>query len=204
MNKSPAWNEQSQSYVLNFHGRVTQASIKNFQIIHPDNGTTSLTFGLFLQNKNNHPHLTPTTFTDDYIVMQFGRVAEDVFSMDYSFPLCALQAFAITLSSFDGKLACEWAVLLCLMTEASTVKLQNTWNSFLLFPPTDLGFKIHYFWRRYNVIGFLKLKNKRQQRWSVLVFLLQQNLLTFQSFLRKNFSEISPVHLHQSSCFFFF
>lgn len=43
----------------------------------------------------------------DYIVMQFGRVADDVFSMDYSFPMCALQAFAITLSSFDGKLACE-------------------------------------------------------------------------------------------------
>ena len=49
--------------------------------------------------------LSPTV---DYIVMQFGRVAEDVFSMDYSFPMCALQAFAITLSSFDGKLACEW------------------------------------------------------------------------------------------------
>ncbi|XP_053197714.1 tubby protein homolog [Scomber japonicus] len=81
VNKSPSWNEQTQSYVLNFHGRVTQASVKNFQIIHPDN--------------------------DDYIVMQFGRVAENVFSMDYSFPLCALQAFAITLSSFDGKLACE-------------------------------------------------------------------------------------------------
>ncbi|KAA0725233.1 Tubby protein -like protein [Triplophysa tibetana] len=81
VNKSPSWNEQTQSYVLNFHGRVTQASVKNFQIVHPDNM--------------------------DYIVMQFGRVADDVFSMDYSFPLCALQAFAITLSSFDGKLACE-------------------------------------------------------------------------------------------------
>uniref|UniRef100_A0A3B5B848 Tubby protein-like n=1 Tax=Stegastes partitus TaxID=144197 RepID=A0A3B5B848_9TELE len=80
VNKFPSWNEQTQSYVLNFHGRVTQASVKNFQIIHPDN---------------------------DYIVMQFGRVAEDVFSMDYSFPMCALQAFAITLSSFDSKLACE-------------------------------------------------------------------------------------------------
>uniref|UniRef100_A0A667ZEG1 Si:dkey-220f10.4 n=1 Tax=Myripristis murdjan TaxID=586833 RepID=A0A667ZEG1_9TELE len=77
VNKSPSWNEQTHSYVLNFHGRVTQASVKNFQIIHPDN------------------------------IMQFGRVAEDVFSMDYSFPMCALQAFAITLSSFDGKLACE-------------------------------------------------------------------------------------------------
>lgn len=40
--------------------------------------------------------------------MQFGRVAEDVFTLDYNYPLCALQAFAIGLSSFDSKLACEW------------------------------------------------------------------------------------------------
>lgn len=39
--------------------------------------------------------------------MQFGRVAEDVFTMDYRFPLCTVQAFAIALSSFDSKLACE-------------------------------------------------------------------------------------------------
>ncbi|NXN59959.1 TULP1 protein, partial [Rynchops niger] len=43
----------------------------------------------------------------DYIVMQFGRVADDAFTMDYNYPLCAVQAFAIALSSFDGKLACE-------------------------------------------------------------------------------------------------
>ena len=43
----------------------------------------------------------------DYIIMQFGRVAEDVFTMDYNYPMCALQAFAVALSSFDGKLACE-------------------------------------------------------------------------------------------------
>lgn len=40
--------------------------------------------------------------------MQFGRVAEDVFTLDYNYPLCALQAFAIGLSSFDSKLVCEW------------------------------------------------------------------------------------------------
>ncbi|XP_013073086.1 tubby-related protein 3-like isoform X1 [Biomphalaria glabrata] len=78
-NKTPVWNEDTQSYVLNFHGRVTQASVKNFQIVH-DNDV-------------------------DYIVMQFGRVAEDVFTMDYNYPMCALQAFGIALSSFDGKLA---------------------------------------------------------------------------------------------------
>uniref|UniRef100_UPI00398E4EE6 tubby-related protein 3-like isoform X3 n=1 Tax=Pristiophorus japonicus TaxID=55135 RepID=UPI00398E4EE6 len=80
-NKVPVWNDDTQSYVLNFHGRVTQASVKNFQIVH-----------------DNDP---------DYIVMQFGRVAEDVFTMDYNYPMCALQAFAIGLSSFDSKLACE-------------------------------------------------------------------------------------------------
>lgn len=80
-NKAPVWNDDTQSYVLNFHGRVTQASVKNFQIVH-----------------DNDP---------DYIVMQFGRVADDVFTLDYNYPLCALQAFAVGLSSFDSKLACE-------------------------------------------------------------------------------------------------
>jgi len=80
-NKSPVWNEDSQSYVLNFHGRVTQASVKNFQIVH-----------------EKEP---------DYIVLQFGRIADDVFTMDYKYPLCAVQAFSIALSSFDNKLACE-------------------------------------------------------------------------------------------------
>ncbi|XP_058162604.1 tubby-related protein 1 [Dasypus novemcinctus] len=80
-NKPPVWNEDSGSYTLNFQGRVTRASVKNFQIVHADD--------------------------PDYIVLQFGRVAEDAFTLDYRYPLCALQAFAIALSSFDGKLACE-------------------------------------------------------------------------------------------------
>ncbi|XP_015185008.1 PREDICTED: protein king tubby isoform X1 [Polistes dominula] len=80
-NKTPVWNDDTQSYVLNFHGRVTQASVKNFQVVHDSDV--------------------------DYVVMQFGRIAEDVFTMDYRFPLCTLQAFAIALSSFDSKLACE-------------------------------------------------------------------------------------------------
>ena len=47
----------------------------------------------------------------DYIVMQFGRVAEDVFTMDFNYPMCAVQAFGVALSSFDSKLACEWVHL---------------------------------------------------------------------------------------------
>ncbi|XP_059523353.1 tubby-related protein 2 [Myotis daubentonii] len=80
-NKAPSWSYETGAYVLNFHGRVTQASVKNFQIVYPDD--------------------------PDYLVLQFGRVAPDMFTMDFCFPLCPLQAFAICLSSFDGKLACE-------------------------------------------------------------------------------------------------
>ncbi|XP_017775648.1 PREDICTED: protein king tubby [Nicrophorus vespilloides] len=80
-NKTPVWNDDTQSYVLNFHGRVTEASVKNFQIVHDSD--------------------------NEYVVMQFGRIAEDIFTMDYRYPMCALQAFAIALSSFDSKLACE-------------------------------------------------------------------------------------------------
>ncbi|XP_051004485.1 tubby-related protein 2 [Acomys russatus] len=80
-NKAPSWSDESGAYVLNFHGRVTRASVKNFQIVHPDE--------------------------PDHLVLQFGRVAPNIFTMDFRYPLCPLQAFAICLSSFDGKLACE-------------------------------------------------------------------------------------------------
>ncbi|ORX92615.1 hypothetical protein K493DRAFT_225229, partial [Basidiobolus meristosporus CBS 931.73] len=80
-NKSPQWNEDTMSYVLNFNGRVTLASVKNFQIVHQDDV--------------------------DYTVMQFGRVSYNAFTLDYSYPLCALQAFGIALTSFDAKIVCE-------------------------------------------------------------------------------------------------
>lgn len=80
-NKQPVWSDETQAYVLNFHGRVTQASVKNFQLVHAAD--------------------------EDYIVLQFGRISDDLFTLDYNFPLCALQAFSIALSSFDSKLACE-------------------------------------------------------------------------------------------------
>ena len=36
INKPPRWNEQVGAYVLNFNGRVTMASVKNFQLINPE------------------------------------------------------------------------------------------------------------------------------------------------------------------------
>jgi tubby-related protein 1 len=40
INKPPRWNEQVGAYVLNFNGRVTMASVKNFQLVDPEEQNT--------------------------------------------------------------------------------------------------------------------------------------------------------------------
>ncbi len=97
--------------------------MKNFQIVHDNDGMVShqALQKLTLLNCWNLRLMKGRNFVSwqerwydvcfpisvDYIVMQFGRVAEDVFTMDYNYPMCAAQAFGIALSSFDSKLACE-------------------------------------------------------------------------------------------------
>jgi len=41
------------------------------------------------------------------VILQFGKIGKDLFTMDYRYPISAFQAFAICLSSFDTKIACE-------------------------------------------------------------------------------------------------
>jgi hypothetical protein len=81
INKSPEWHKELNSFALNFNGRVTMSSVKNFQIVHE--------------------------LSTNYIVMQFGKVANDLYTCDYSYPFCALQAFAVALSSLDDKIGCD-------------------------------------------------------------------------------------------------
>jgi tubby-related protein 1 len=80
-NKVPQWNEETQSYVLNFNGNVTQASVKNFQIVHDQDL--------------------------EHICLQFGRTGENEFSMTVRYPFNIVQAFGVILTSFDSKIACE-------------------------------------------------------------------------------------------------
>ncbi|GJN10769.1 hypothetical protein PR202_ga28891 [Eleusine coracana subsp. coracana] len=89
-NKSPRWHEQLQCWCLNFHGRVTVASVKNFQLVvaSDENAPT---------NQADHGD----------VILQFGKIGKDLFTMDYRYPISAFQAFAICLSSFDTKIACE-------------------------------------------------------------------------------------------------
>ena len=81
ISKPPRWNDQVGAYVLNFNGRVTMASVRNFQLVEPDE--------------------------QDAVLLQFGRVGKDEFTMDFRYPLTPFQAFAIALSSFDSKVACD-------------------------------------------------------------------------------------------------
>ncbi|XP_076467230.1 tubby-related protein 4-like [Babylonia areolata] len=74
-NKAPLWNENSQVYQLDFGGRVTQESAKNFQIE--------------LQGKQ---------------VMQFGRIDSNAYTLDFQYPFTALQAFAVALANVTQRL----------------------------------------------------------------------------------------------------
>lgn len=80
-NKLPKYDEERNCYTMDFGGRVTMASVKNFQIV--------------LDNDNNN------------VVLQFGRAGKDLFNMDVRWPMTPLQAFAICLTSLDSKISCE-------------------------------------------------------------------------------------------------
>ncbi|KAF8046987.1 hypothetical protein N665_3272s0001 [Sinapis alba] len=89
-NKAPRWHEHLQCWCLNFHGRVTVASVKNFQLVATVDQSQPSGKG-----------------DEETVLLQFGKVGDDTFTMDYRQPLSAFQAFAICLASFGTKLACE-------------------------------------------------------------------------------------------------
>jgi len=79
-NRPPWWNMELGAFVLNFGGRVSVASVKNFQLC----------------DRNNQEH----------IMLQFGRIqGRHAFTMDYQYPLSAVQAFAIAISSLQSKIS---------------------------------------------------------------------------------------------------
>ena len=42
VNKSPRWSPELNAYVLSFGGRVTMTSVKNFQLVNPNDQDTVL------------------------------------------------------------------------------------------------------------------------------------------------------------------
>ncbi|UYI27642.1 tubby-like protein [Encephalitozoon cuniculi] len=80
-NKEPYYNAETNSYSLNFNGRVTTPSVKNFQLIHP---------------------LEPT-----YVTLTFGKISRFKYILDYTYPWSGVQAFAIALAALDYKVGCD-------------------------------------------------------------------------------------------------
>lgn len=79
-NRPPVWNVELGAFVLNFGGRVSVASVKNFQLC----------------DRNDQ----------DHIMLQFGRIqGRHSFTMDFQYPLTATQAFAIAISSLQSKIS---------------------------------------------------------------------------------------------------
>ncbi|KAK4336865.1 hypothetical protein RND71_044021 [Anisodus tanguticus] len=74
-NKAPIWNELSHVYQLDFGGRVTQESAKNFQIEF-----------------------------EDKQVLQFGRIDVNAYTLDFQKPFCALQALSTALANVTQRL----------------------------------------------------------------------------------------------------
>ena len=45
--------------------------------------------------------------SEEDLILQFGRFSDTTFILDFKYPFSIFQAFAIALSSIDGKFACD-------------------------------------------------------------------------------------------------
>jgi hypothetical protein len=71
--KSPVWNDEVESLVLDFKARNVLSSAKNFQ--------------LSLGQRPEH------------VICQYGKIGTDRYSLDFRYPMSCIQAFGISLST---------------------------------------------------------------------------------------------------------
>jgi tubby-related protein 1 len=85
------WDDVHGGHVLNFNGRVTESSVKNFQL---------KVVGRYGSNT-----VANQCVEDETVVLQFGRVGKNEFTMDVRWPLSPFQAFSICAACIDDKIA---------------------------------------------------------------------------------------------------
>jgi len=86
-NLEPDWVDSLRTHSIDFQGRATLPSTRNFQL-----------------NIIGHPNVK-----SDEIILLFGCVSafpEEIYTCDFKWPLSPLQAFGIALSALDYKYAC--------------------------------------------------------------------------------------------------
>ena len=97
-NKPPIWNETNQVYQLDFGGRVTQESAKNFQIEY---GGKQVILFLFILLILFYLYFYSVISNK---VMQFGRIDSNAYTLDFEWPFTAVQAFSIALANITQRL----------------------------------------------------------------------------------------------------
>jgi len=79
-NKDPVWNRKNQCYVLDFKGKVTKTSVKNFVLTQ--------------KGTNEEP-------------IVFGKIADNLYSLTVGYPFSVFQGFALGIASIDFKIGCQ-------------------------------------------------------------------------------------------------
>lgn len=99
-NKEPMF--QKGKYRLNFSGRVTLPSVKNLQLIQQSSSSSSSSSS----DKDNDSIIVEERNMNDRcrnndVILQFGKVGENRYHLDYRKPFNAYQSFALALSAID-------------------------------------------------------------------------------------------------------
>ena len=96
----PQWREDLQSYVLDFKGRVTEASVKNFVMVDTTTSVRNLGDSMVDGVVST---VRPAAAKKPEAVI-FGKRGKNEFSLDVAAPCSILQAFAMAIASTDFKM----------------------------------------------------------------------------------------------------
>ncbi|CAM9819953.1 unnamed protein product, partial [Discosporangium mesarthrocarpum] len=87
------------SCLVDFRGRATSASVKNFQLIKspPEDNIKRVRY----YSEGSGKHESESDDVPKPVLLQMGKVGKNCFNVDIQWPLSLFQAFAICLSRFD-------------------------------------------------------------------------------------------------------
>ena len=121
-NGAPTWSHKMCTYCLNFNGRVTRSSVKNFQLLRDDNDDDDEDNGELESERSDEKiariarnaallrerqiRRKRKLYAEKWI-LQFGKIGDDNYTMDFRYPFTPLQAFMVSATSLDIKPGCQ-------------------------------------------------------------------------------------------------